>query len=167
MKNYLPGTGLTLHWHGVPHRDTPWFDGAPMVTQCPIHQGNSFRYVFTAAQPGSHIYHAATGSHRTNGVMGKLTVRDALDPHANAYDYDLAEHQVLLFDWDNTLAETKEPGIRSKPTQPDGILINGFGSDQNAYAPIAAFYVEHGKKHRFRMANAGSYDCQLELSVRF
>lgn len=173
VKNHLPGDGLTIHWHGVPHRDTPWFDGVPMVTQCPIHQGNSFRYVFTAAQAGSHIYHASSGLHRTNGVAGKLTVRDALDPHANAYDFDLAEHQVLITDWDNFMAENKEPGLRGTPTLPDAILINGFGSHsnlrtgQNAYAPIATFYVERGKKHRFRVANAGSYDCQLELSVCF
>lgn len=171
VKNHLPGQGLTIHWHGMPHRDTPWMDGVPMVTQCPINHGNSFRYAFTAAQSGSHIYQAASGLHRSNGVIGKLTVRDPLDAHANAYDFDLAEHQILLTDWDNAMAENKEPGIRSTPTQPDSILINGFGNyanvhtNQKTYAPIAVFYVERGKKHRFRMANAGSYDCPFELSV--
>lgn len=107
-----------------------------------------------------------------NGVVGKLTVRDSIDPHANAYDFDLAEHQILITDWDNSLADDKEPGIRGKPTLPDSILINGFGgysnpqTNQNSYAPIEVFYVERGKKHRFRIANAGSYDCPLELSVR-
>lgn len=171
VKNHMPGQGIAIHWHGMPQRNSPWMDGVPAVTQCPINHGNRFRYAFTAAQIGSHIYQAASGLHRTNGLIGKLTVRDPLDPHANAYDFDLAEHQILLSDWDNSLAETKEVGGRHKSSRADSILINGFGShtnphtNQNTYAPIAVFYVERGKKHRFRMANGASYFCPFELSV--
>lgn len=31
---------------------------------------------------------------------------------------------------------------------------------------MAVFYVERGKRHRFRIANAGSHVCPFELSVR-
>jgi hypothetical protein len=25
-----------MHWHGLLQKDTPWFDGVPSVTQCPV-----------------------------------------------------------------------------------------------------------------------------------
>ena len=173
VTNHMAGQGLTIHWHGLHQRETPWYDGVPMVTQCPINTGNTFRYKFKASEAGTLFYHAHSGVHRSNGVVGKFVVRDPNEPHANAYDYDLAEHSILLLDWNNDMAEEKAPGIRSVRSLPDGILINGFGNyfDPNngdyKYAPIAVFYVERGKKHRFRFANAGSHPCAQEIWVRF
>lgn len=144
-----------------------------MVTQCPINTGNTFRYKITASEAGTHFYHAHSGVHRTNGVAGKFTVRQHDDPHAGEFDYDFTEHSILLMDWGNQMAEESSPGVRSIQTAPHSILINGFGNYFNAnagdykYAPIAAFYVERGKKHRFRLSNAASHPCATEISVGF
>lgn len=165
VTNDMAGRGLTIHWHGVHQTKTPWYDGVAMVTQCPIHAGNSFRYIFTASQVGTSVYYSHSGLHRSNGLVGKLIVRDSNDPNAELYDYDLTEHAILLSDWSNRMSEDQVPEL------PNSILIDGFGNylnpatDEYPYAPIAAFYVQRSKKHRFRFANAASYICPFEISV--
>lgn len=169
VTNHLAGSESTIHWHGLHHKETPWMDGVPMLTQCPISSGNTFRYDFNARQSGTHLYHAHSGLHRSNGIIGKLIVRDTNDTNAQFYDFDLFDHSIILTDWNNELAEENAPGIRE--AQPDSILINGFGSyffrelNQFSYAPIAAFYVQRGKKHRIRIENAGTHECPFEFSV--
>ncbi|XP_052281150.1 uncharacterized protein LOC127878662 [Dreissena polymorpha] len=44
VKNGLRSEGTTIHWHGLPQVGTPWMDGVPYVTQCPILPGQSFTY---------------------------------------------------------------------------------------------------------------------------
>lgn len=169
VKNHLAGAGLTLHWHGLHQKKTPWMDGVPMITQCPISSGNTFRYFFDATEQGTHFYHAHTGFHKSNGCFGKLIVREQYDPNAQQYDYDLSEHSILLSDWDNFLTEeiSLELGL-----DPQSLLINGLGSyfdkklDDFRYAPMEAFYVKRGKRHRFRLINTSSHYCPFEFCVR-
>ncbi|OKL62274.1 hypothetical protein UA08_02861 [Talaromyces atroroseus] len=43
--------GMTLHWHGLLQRKTPWMDGVPGVSQCPIPPGGgNFTYTFQVDQ---------------------------------------------------------------------------------------------------------------------
>lgn len=44
VKNQIEGSDVTIHWHGVWQIGTPYSDGVPFVTQCPIHGGNTFRF---------------------------------------------------------------------------------------------------------------------------
>lgn len=44
VTNKIQAEELTIHWHGIFQRGTPWYDGVPMVTQCPIGEGMTFRY---------------------------------------------------------------------------------------------------------------------------
>lgn len=37
-----PEEGTSLHWHGMLQTGTPWYDGVPSVSQCPIAPGGSF-----------------------------------------------------------------------------------------------------------------------------
>lgn len=171
VSNFMAGTELTIHWHGMYQKETPWSDGVPMVTQCPIFSDNTFRYVFYAREAGTHYYHAHSGLHRTNGVVGKLNIREQFDPNADQYDFDLKEHSVLLSDWNNMLAEELAPGIQTSVVRPDSLLINGHGSYLDpvtktyTYAPIAAFYMQKGKRHRMRIDNAASHNCPFEFCV--
>lgn len=163
VTNHMAGQELTIHFHGLHQKGTPWYDGVAMITQCPINSGDSFRYIFMATEAGTHFYY---GSHR-NGIVGRLVVRELNDPNANSYDYDLAEHSVLLTDWDYPMGKGKD--LDSNVS--DSILINGAGNYLNpktgeyAFAPIAVFYVQRSKKHRFRFANAGSHVCPMEMTV--
>lgn len=112
--------------------------------------------------------------HRANGCFGQLTIRDtrANDPHAARYDHDLEEHQVMLADWTNAVAEDYLPSKRSSPLKVDSLLINGYGTYYNAddntrtFAPIAAFYVQRGKRYRWRVENSISQACAIEFCVR-
>lgn len=44
VENHMEGMEVTLHWHGIFQRGSQYYDGVPFVTQCPIQQGNTFRY---------------------------------------------------------------------------------------------------------------------------
>lgn len=68
VTNNMAGEEVTIHWHGLHQTSSPWFDGVPMVTQCPIFAGTSFRYAFYAQQPGTHYYHAHSGLQRNLSI---------------------------------------------------------------------------------------------------
>ncbi|XP_031636102.1 laccase-2-like isoform X2 [Contarinia nasturtii] len=171
VENRLHGSELTIHWHGIHQKETPWMDGVPMVTQCPIASGNTFRYDFHVRESGTHYYHAHSGLHRSNGIFGALNVRQQNDPNAEYYDYDRAEHSILLSDWNNFLAEENMPGRRAYRMKTESILINGRGSFMDretgnfTFAPMEVFYVERGKRHVFRIDNTASHNCPFEFSI--
>lgn len=62
LENKMEGTGVSIHWHGIHHRQTPFMDGVPYVTQCPIAFESTFRYAFKATQAGTHFYHSHAGT---------------------------------------------------------------------------------------------------------
>lgn len=62
VENSLMGDSTTMHWHGHHQRGTPYMDGVPYVTQCPIFPGTSFTYRFRAMNAGTHFWHSHTGS---------------------------------------------------------------------------------------------------------
>lgn len=64
VKNKMGGRSTTIHWHGLRQINTPWMDGVPMVTQCPIEECQIFRYTFLADVPGLDFYHSHDGKHR-------------------------------------------------------------------------------------------------------
>ena len=37
------GHVVTIHWHGISQIGTPYMDGAPYITQCPIIYRTSFQ----------------------------------------------------------------------------------------------------------------------------
>lgn len=94
--NKMGGSSEAIHWHGFHQVETPWMDGVPFVTQCPIHFGNAFRYSFKATEAGTQFYHSHSGHHKVNGLNGGIVVRKPLkkDVNAKKYDQDLAEHLI-------------------------------------------------------------------------
>jgi FtsP/CotA-like multicopper oxidase with cupredoxin domain len=66
-----PEEGTSLHWHGLPQKETPWYDGVPAVQQCPIAPGKSFTYQFRASLYGTTWYH----SHYSAQYSGKRCPR--------------------------------------------------------------------------------------------
>lgn len=59
--NAMMSDSTTIHWHGFHQHGTPYMDGVPYVTQCPIHPGSTFRYHFRATNAGTHFWHSHTG----------------------------------------------------------------------------------------------------------
>ena len=127
--NLMSGTATTIHWHGIHMRKTPYMDGVPFVTQCPIDFATNFRYAFRASEPGTQFYHSHAGHHKVNGIYGALIIREDEKHDRLVYDYDLDEHVIVASDWMHEDAEMFMPGLPSRPSGilPDSLLINGLG----------------------------------------
>ena len=69
----------SIHWHGMHMRNTPWMDGAALISQCPINSGETFRYYFEANPTGSFWYHAHKVTQRADGLFGALIVKESLE----------------------------------------------------------------------------------------
>lgn len=81
-----PEEGTAIHWHGFLQSLTPWEDGVPSVSQCPIAPGKCFTYNVKATLYGSTWYHAHYSAQYSGGLFGPLVVYGP--KHAN-YDVDV------------------------------------------------------------------------------
>ena len=63
VKNKIPNQDLAMHWHGIEQKGTPYMDGVPMITQCPISYGSTYEYAFIASSPGTFFYHSDSGKY--------------------------------------------------------------------------------------------------------
>ena len=81
-----PEEGTSIHWHGFLQKGTPWEDGVPGVTQCPITPGKTFTYQFRASLYGTSWYHAHYSAQYAGGVVGPIVV---YGPKHKAYDIDI------------------------------------------------------------------------------
>ena len=112
--NRLTSEGITIHWHGMHQRNTPWMDGVGFISQYPIGPGAFFDYVFRATPAGTHWYHSHVGAQRTDGLFGGLVVREKDNRFRNIIEplimpediargdniIDLPEnHTLTLLDW--------------------------------------------------------------------
>ncbi|KAI9172516.1 Ascorbase and Cu-oxidase [Paramyrothecium foliicola] len=163
-----PEEGTAIHWHGFFQKGTPWYDGVPSVTQCPIAPGKSFTYQFQADVHGSTWYHSHYSAQYAGGLMGPLVVYGPRDSRAK---YDIDVGPVLLSDWYHgeyydLVKEVMSPtgGIVFS----DNNLINGknnFNCSTKApddpapctdNAGLAKFKFQRGKVHRLRLINGGA-----------
>ncbi|KAL5346569.1 hypothetical protein ACLOAV_008276 [Pseudogymnoascus australis] len=157
-----PEEGTTLHWHGLHQEQTPWFDGTPSVTQCPIASGGSFTYKFQASLYGTSWYHSHLSAQYADGLYGAMIIHGPA--HAD-YDYDLGP--IFLSDHYHTgYAELvkRYKGLRAVPDS-DNNLINGKTKHVCAHtnattctpnAGLSKFKFKSGKAHRLRLINSGS-----------
>ncbi len=135
VKNLLPSEGISVHWHGMHQRGTPWMDGVGHVSHCPIAPGNSFRYQFVATPAGTHWYHSHTGAQRTDGFFGAFIVREKtstlnkakakinrLRPGWGTFEDDPANFTLSLIEWQRErsldLFNKIHAGLRFYPTAP-------------------------------------------------
>ncbi|CAG9772969.1 unnamed protein product [Ceutorhynchus assimilis] len=176
VKNHLMSEGTTIHWHGQHQKETPYMDGVPYVTQCPIPPKTTFRYNFKATQAGTHFWHSHLGMQRVDGCYGPLVVRvpEESNPHIPEYDYDLSLHTMILIDWERITGMEKFLYHHHSvgDNKPATLLINGMGNgkefvseNKTIYTPLARFPVEYGYRYRFRVINAGFLNCPIEMSV--
>ena len=132
---------------------------------------------FNANEAGTHFWHAHSGLQRADGIFGPIIVHEYEydNPYLNAYDHDLQEHVITVNDWINETIIAKFSGQHHNDggSRPNSILINGKGVFQDFYdqnrkriqTPKEVFYVEQGKRYRFRVINAGILYCPIEFSI--
>ncbi|XP_072943842.1 uncharacterized protein [Epargyreus clarus] len=159
VKNKVPDQDLAMHWHGVEQKGTPYMDGVPMVTQCPVSYGSTYEYAFIASTPGTFFYHSNSVAHQSDGVYGSIIVDQPqpLEPHVSLYDYDRGEENTLMI-------AAKFPslltGIIEDLSQvlPTSLAING-NEDRSK------LFVIPGYAYRLRLINAAAIECPLLLNV--
>ena len=172
VKNNIqsPQEGTAIHWHGILQKESPWMDGVPAVSQCPIPPGQTMTYRFKADLYGSTWYHAHYSSQYAGGLFGPFVI---YGPKNTPYDVDLGP--VMLSDWyhEPYLAVVNE-FMKPQPAPPDvpsdNNLINGKmnfdcslvkdGSKCTNNAGISKFTFQTDKKHRLRLINSGADGAQ-------
>nr|XP_053655696.1 uncharacterized protein LOC128704618 [Cherax quadricarinatus] len=187
VKNSFEDEVLTIHWHGVTMRGvksfrghgtpgTPYMDGVPNLTQCPILPGAYFRYSFRVPDAGTYYYHSHVGLQRGDGVYGAIIVRQPRqdDPNFNTYDYDLPQHIIQVQDWlhvptlDKFILTEHGGGNES----PESMIVNGQGPYQNqnvtaepALIPYTRFTVTPGNRYRMRVISNAVLSCPITISI--
>ncbi|EJT53235.1 diphenol oxidase [Trichosporon asahii var. asahii CBS 2479] len=125
----------SIHWHGLRQLKTPFMDGVPGTTQCPIRAGESFTYRFNVDdETGTYWWHSHSGNTQADGLHGGLIVHSPDQPYQRGRDYD-EERIVYITDWmrdqadDIVLGIITEQGFRGRPVvpPPDAALVNGVG----------------------------------------
>ncbi|XP_050670369.1 uncharacterized protein LOC126969106 [Leptidea sinapis] len=162
-----PAHALSMHWRGQRQKETPFMDGTPMLTQCPQPAYTTFQYKFRASDAGTHMYHAHSAADAADGLAGALVVRQSprLDPYRSLYDVDSTDHTIFVSEWGHSMGPLA--GITSKVPNPECLLINGRGrSPDSPNVPLSKFFVEFGKKYRFRLAYGGGMkSCPIKFHI--
>lgn len=125
VSNHMDGTATSIHWHGMTQKNTPFSDGVPFVTQCPIHHGNTFRYIYRANDVGTHFYHSHSGLQKSNGIYGPIIVQ--IPDEMQRHNHDHTEFILLVSDWMHEYAEQFFPELPNRLALYRSVLINGRG----------------------------------------
>ncbi|XP_039275445.1 laccase isoform X2 [Nilaparvata lugens] len=174
VHNHLMEETTSIHWHGHHQRGSPYMDGVPFITQCPVQPRTAFRYSYDAANAGTHFWHSHSGCQRTDGAVGNLIIRQprVRDVHAHLYDADLPVHVINVMDWAHELGAAMFAAHyhSTGDNKPESILVNGRGryfndSQQLTHTPLAVFNVQQNVRYRFRLINAGNQNCPLEMYI--
>jgi FtsP/CotA-like multicopper oxidase with cupredoxin domain len=165
--------GTAIHWHGMLQKGSPWQDGVPAVTQCPIPTGQSFTYRFVAQPYGTSWYHSHYSGQYAGGIVGPLIIHG---PHDYKYDVDVGP--IMLTDWNHedyyelvkiTMSNVTDP---RQPVRAANNLINGKNNFNCSSLPpddhtpcvsnagLSKFRFKKGKTHLLRLINAGSEGLQ-------
>ncbi|XP_033342197.2 uncharacterized protein LOC117229675 [Megalopta genalis] len=170
VTNLVSENAVTIHWHGVLQEGTQYYDGVPNLTQCPINSATTFRYQFYANNAGTHFWHAHTGLNKMDGVFGSLIIREPAknEPNWKLYNFDLANHVIVINDWMREESTERYPGRSSGVVgqSPDSILINGKTPNSTTNSPHEVITVDPNRRFRFRLVNAFCTTCAGELSVQ-
>ncbi|KAI1392521.1 putative multicopper oxidase [Hypoxylon trugodes] len=163
--------GTAIHWHGFLQTGTPWMDGVPGVSQCPIAPGKSFTYKFRAELYGSSWYHSHYSAQYAGGLYGPIVI---YGPRNVGYDIDLGP--VMINDWWHedyfaVVEQVMSPNFNGQTTS-DTNLINGKMNfdcstvDADDTTPctddagLSKFVFTPSMNHRLRFINAGAEGTQ-------
>lgn len=165
-----PEEGTSFHWHGLLQTGTPYEDGVPGITQCPIAPGQTFTYSFNADLYGTSWYHAHYSAQYAAGLFGAMIV---YGPSVAQYDEDIgpvlltdyyhAEYYDIVEDVMGTDLSKAAPYsvnnlINGKGTFDCALLNNGSTCTPNA--GYSKFQFSVGKTYRLRLINAGAEGLQ-------
>ncbi|XP_055610609.1 uncharacterized protein LOC129757417 isoform X4 [Uranotaenia lowii] len=146
VENRVQGSNLALHWTGQSQRMTPFMDGVPMITQCPIVSFTTFQYKFRADRVGTHLYYGFGQGERLAGLVGALIVQSSFEQkqHPPTRVCQRPENDIV---WIISIYAGRF------------LLINGHRQLVQVVRP--------GQAYRFRMAFVAAADsCGLWLEIQ-
>ncbi|KAI1851207.1 hypothetical protein JX265_006165 [Neoarthrinium moseri] len=155
VHNNIDNEGTAIHWHGTLQQESPWQDGVPGITQCPIAPGSTYTYRFKPDLYGTSWYHSHWESQYASGLTGPMVVYGP-----NHVDYDLDLGPVIVSDYFHEYYTEIEAGFLAKNvevTSSDNNLINGKNSFGDNDAPLASFNFTSGKSIRLRLINPSAF----------
>ncbi|KAJ2666240.1 ferroxidase fet3 [Coemansia sp. RSA 1199] len=139
----------SLHTHGLFQRNSTYYDGAGMVTECGIPPGAQFTYIIeTRDQSGTYWVHAHYGTEAIDGLRAALIIRDQDPQLLDEYDEDVL---LTLEDWgqepnDDLMERLKTLSLEGMPPNHPSVLINGINA--NILQPIR---FTPGRRYRLRV----------------
>ena len=183
VNNTLRAQGISLHWHGMFQRNTPWMDGTGFISQCPITPGTSFRYIFRAAPSGTFWYHAHIEGQRTDGLFGALIIREKDNGDADYLDQP-EQHTIVLHDWwrqpflsmfalQHSIFESFYPqDVSELPQRPRDMYDGSIGPDETDLGIIPFFsgLINGMGRHRdvpLTRSRLASFEVQRGRQYRF
>ncbi|KAK0616770.1 multicopper oxidase-domain-containing protein [Immersiella caudata] len=126
--NDMADQNLTMHWHGLSQKMSPFADGTPLASQWPIPPGHFFDYELSTGSEdsGTYYYHSHVGM-QAMSCSGPLVINDC---GTSPYDYD--DERILHFEdffsqSDHQMAGDLTGNPFKWPGATDGILLNGKG----------------------------------------
>ncbi|KAF2704103.1 multicopper oxidase [Pleomassaria siparia CBS 279.74] len=156
VTNYIDDDqGTAIHWHGLFQKETPWMDGVPSVTFCPIAPGQEFTYEFTADRVGSSWWHSHYSAQTAGGLFGAIVIHGA-----SPYTYDVDLGPVLIVGLSAIPYHMRQIALTNNN------LINGKmdfncssipagGPSCTPNAGFSKFRFQSGKRHLIRLVNTG------------
>lgn len=168
VHNKLEDEGFAMHWHGFIQKGTPYEDGSPAITQCPIPPGKSYTYRFRASLYGTTWYHSHYSAQYAAGALGPMVIHGPKNPKDNYIDLG----PVMLSDWYHQeyfdlVKQVMAPNAGPPPRSINN-LINGKNNFNcsslpagntvpcNSNAGLAKLFFRKGQTHRLRLINAGA-----------
>jgi FtsP/CotA-like multicopper oxidase with cupredoxin domain len=117
----------TVHFHGMPMKNTPWADGVPGVTQCPIPPGTCYVLIFCAEISGTFWYHAHVDLQTMDGLYGPFLVYPISGPPDDGtLDFMVVISAFFQLSSDQIWEEYYRPHYLGggRTPVPDGIMVN-------------------------------------------
>ncbi|WAR04285.1 ASO-like protein [Mya arenaria] len=176
--NMFHTDSISVHFHGLHQKGTPWMDGVAFITQCPILPGQTFVHRFKAYPPGTAMYHAHIGDQRSDGLYGAVVVKPLSDPEVRGYneiiinlqdwnhlmDPETAYHRMITQQFDLQTGDVINTTYSVDRAQFSRFefhsgLVNGkarywFNSTVNNGSPLERFKIKAGAFYRFRIVGA-------------
>ncbi|KAH0465256.1 hypothetical protein IEQ34_005359 [Dendrobium chrysotoxum] len=150
---------ITIHWHGIFQRMTPWADGPNFITQCSIQPGNSYTYKFNViGQEGTLWWHAHVSVLRAT-VYGALIIHPRVGGVGFPFPKPYKEATILLGEWwkaDVVGLQNAALASGGAFNISDAFTINGRPGDlyRCSNKHTHKVEVEQGKTYLLRIINA-------------
>jgi len=144
--NHLPQT-TSVHWHGLILPNV--MDGAAMITQPPIENGQVYHYEFTAVQSGTYLYHSHDHVDREQalGLYGALIIDPVTPDPALAADL---EYTLMIQEW------LKREGLTYPAMPMDGAQPNFFTFNGKAFPATDTIHMKVGQTLKVRMVGSNN-----------